>query len=84
VQTTAFGDVALYMYMNQGNAPLGPTRGHLMDHFAVGVANLDAWLAKLTGEGVTILEPPYPLGDTRAFMIEGPSKEAVEIVEIKN
>jgi hypothetical protein len=84
VQTTAFGDVALYMYMNQGNAPLGPTRGHLMDHFAIGVANLDAWLAKLTGEGVTILEPPYPLGDTRAFMIEGPSKEAVEIVEIKN
>jgi hypothetical protein len=59
VQTTVFGDVSLYMYMNQGSAPLGPTRGHLMDHFAVGVANLDAWLAKLKGENVTILEQPY-------------------------
>lgn len=83
VQTTVFGDVSLYMYMNQGSTPLGPTRGHLMDHFAVGVANLDAWLAKLKGENVMILEQPYKIGDTRAFMIEGPSKEAIEVIEVK-
>lgn len=83
VQTTLFGDVSLYMYMNQGGTPLGPTRGHLMDHFAVGVANLDAWLAKLKGENVTILEQPYKIGDTRAFMIAGPSNEAIEIIEAK-
>jgi catechol 2,3-dioxygenase-like lactoylglutathione lyase family enzyme len=84
VQTTTFGDVALYMYMNQRGTPAGPTRGQLIDHFAVGVANLDAWLAKLQGENVTILEPPYTIGTTRAFMIEGPSREAIEILEVKN
>jgi hypothetical protein len=26
---------------------------------------------------------PYKLGDTRAIMIEGPSKEAIELVEVK-
>ena len=26
---------------------------------------------------------PYPLGDTRAVMIEGPSREALELVEVK-
>jgi catechol 2,3-dioxygenase-like lactoylglutathione lyase family enzyme len=83
VQTTVFGDVSLYFYMNQGSAPAPPTRGHLMDHFAVGVANLDAWLAKLKSENVTILEQPYKVDDTRAFMIEGPSHEAIEIIEIK-
>lgn len=83
VQTTLFGDVSLYMYMNQGNTPLGSTRGHLMDHFAVSVSNLDAWFAKLKSENVTILEPPYTIAGTRAFMIEGPSREAIEVLEIK-
>ena len=83
VQTTVFGDVSLYFYMNQGRTPLGPTRGHLMDHYAVSVANLDAWLAKLKAESVTILEQPYTIGGMRAFMIEGPSKEAIEIIEVK-
>lgn len=83
VQSTVFGDVALFFYMNQGSTPAGPTRGHLVDHFAVSVANLDAWLAKLKAESVTILEPPYMIGEMRAFMIEGPSQEAIEIVEVK-
>jgi hypothetical protein len=26
---------------------------------------------------------PYRLGDTRAFMIEGPSREAIEMLEVK-
>jgi catechol 2,3-dioxygenase-like lactoylglutathione lyase family enzyme len=83
VQTTAFGDVSLYFYMNQGTTPAGPTRGHLMDHFAVSVRDLDAWLAKLKAENVTLLEQPYQIGGLRAFMIEGPSKEAIEVVEVK-
>ena len=77
------GDVALTWYMRQGDKPLVSTRGHLYDHFALSVADLDAWLAKLRGEGVTILEAPYRLGDTRAAMIEGPSREAIELVEVK-
>jgi len=83
VQSTVFGDVSLFFYMNQGSTPAGPTRGHLMDHFAVGVADLDAWIAKLRREQVTFLEQPYTIGGLRAVMIEGPSKEAIEIVEVK-
>ena len=83
VQTTIFGDVSLYFYMNQGSTPFGPTRGQLMDHFAVSVADLDAWIAKLKAENVTFLEQPYTVGGLRAVMIEGPSKEAIEIIEVK-
>lgn len=91
VQTTVFGDVSLFFYMNQGTTPAPPTRGHLMDHIAVAVADLDAWMAKLKNEGVTLLTGIYNLSEQsapaaapiRAFMIEGPSHEAIEIVEVK-
>ena len=33
-----------------------------MDHFAISVADLDAWIAKLKAENVTFLEQPYTLG----------------------
>jgi len=69
--------------VSQLDKPLVGTRGHLVDHIALGVPNLDAWVAKLRGEGVRFLEQPYRLGDTRAVMIEGPSREAIELVEIK-
>jgi catechol 2,3-dioxygenase-like lactoylglutathione lyase family enzyme len=76
-----FGDVALPWYMRQGERPLVSTRGHVYDHIALGVADLDAWVVKLRSEDVTFLEEPYKLGDTRAVMIEGPSREAIELVE---
>ena len=63
--------------------PLASTRGHLMDHYGLSVADLDAWMAKLRSEAVTFLEPPYRLGPYRAMMIEGPSREAIELVEIR-
>jgi catechol 2,3-dioxygenase-like lactoylglutathione lyase family enzyme len=78
-----FGDVSMGGYMNNANQPLVSTRGHLADHIALSVANLDAWVAKLRSENVKFLEQPYKLGDTRAVMIEGPSKEALELVEVK-
>src|SRR5436190_19740389 len=78
-----FGDVALPWYVRQGDRPLASTRGQLYDHIALSVADLDAWVAKLRGEGVRILEEPYELGDTRAVMIEGPSREALELVEVE-
>jgi catechol 2,3-dioxygenase-like lactoylglutathione lyase family enzyme len=78
----AFGDVALLWYMRQGNQPLVSSRGHVTDHIALSVTDLDAWVAKLRGEGVTFLAEPYTLGDTRAVMIEGPSREALELVEV--
>ena len=66
----------------QGEQPLVSPRGHVYDHIALSVTDLDAWVAKLRGEGVTFLEKPYQLGDTRAVMIEGPSREAIELVEV--
>jgi catechol 2,3-dioxygenase-like lactoylglutathione lyase family enzyme len=78
-----FDDVAMNWYVRQGDKPLVSTRGHLADHIALSVSNLDAWIAKLRGEGVTFLEQPYKFGDTRAVMIEGPSHEALELIEIK-
>jgi hypothetical protein len=77
-----FDDVAFLWYMRQGDQPLVSRRGHVYDHIALSVADLDAWVAKLRGESVTFLAEPYQLGDTRAVMIEGPSREAIELVEV--
>jgi catechol 2,3-dioxygenase-like lactoylglutathione lyase family enzyme len=77
-----FGDVAFPSYMRQNEQPLVSSRGHLYDHIALSVTDLDAWIAKLRGEGVRFLEEPYKLGTARAVMLEGPSREAVELVEI--
>jgi len=70
-------------YANQGDRPLASSRGQLQDHIALSVGDLDAWIEKLRGEGIKFLEDPYPLDDTRAVMIEGPSREALELVEVK-
>jgi catechol 2,3-dioxygenase-like lactoylglutathione lyase family enzyme len=78
-----FGDVSMGGYTRQTDASLVSTRGHLADHVGLSVADLDAWVAKLRAEHVTILEPVYKLGDTRAVMIEGPSREALELIEVK-
>jgi catechol 2,3-dioxygenase-like lactoylglutathione lyase family enzyme len=78
-----FDDVALTWYPRQGDRPLVSSRGHLADHIGLSVSNLDAWIAKLRREGVKFLEQPYKFGETRAVMIEGPSHEAIELVEIR-
>jgi hypothetical protein len=77
-----FGSVAVNWYMRQGARPLVGTRGQLVDHFALSVANLDAWMTKLRAENVKILAGPYRLGDVRAVLVEGPSLEALELVEV--
>jgi catechol 2,3-dioxygenase-like lactoylglutathione lyase family enzyme len=79
----SFDDVAMNWYMNQTDKPLAPTEGHLMDHVSLSVSDLDAWTAKLKSEGVTFLRARYQIGDTRAVMIEGPSREAIELIEMK-
>ncbi|MBV8121449.1 MAG: hypothetical protein JO081_16090 [Alphaproteobacteria bacterium] len=78
-----FGDVSMMWYANQGDEPLCSSRGQLQDHIALSVADLDAWADKLDSERVKFLEPIYPLGPTRALMIEGPSREAIELVEVR-
>lgn len=78
-----FDDVMLTWYARQDDTPLVGTRGQLYDHIALSVTDLDAWLVKLRDGSVTILEQPYRLGDSRAIMIEGPSREAIELVETR-
>jgi hypothetical protein len=65
VTSTAFGDVSLFWYMNQGDTPAASTRGYLMDHINLSVGDLDAWVAKLRAQQVTLLEPPYSVGGLR-------------------
>jgi len=77
-----FDDVALTWHVQQNDTPLIGSRGHLADHIALSVSDLDAWIAKLRREHVTFLTKPYHLGNLRAVMIEGPSREALELVEI--
>ena len=78
-----FGDVSMMWYANQGDKPLISPLGQLQDHIGLSVGDLDAWIDKLKGEGVKFLDGPYKLGPTRAVMIEGPSKEALELVETR-
>ena len=46
-------------------------------------ADLDATVARLKRENVKFLEEIHPWGSSRAAMIEGPDRIAIEIVEVK-
>lgn len=59
------------------------TRGKLVDHWAVSTADLDRTVARLKAAGVKVLEEIRPWGTSRAAMIEGPDRIAIEIVEIR-
>ncbi len=81
ITSTAFSDVSLFWYMNQADTPAASSRGHLIDHIALRVDDLDAWMTKLRTESVTVLEGPYSIGEHRAILIEGPSREAIELIQ---
>jgi hypothetical protein len=76
----AFGPVSLNWFVSQSETPLAPTRGQLVDHIAVSVPALDPWIAKLEAEKVAFLQRPYKFGEMRAIVIEGPSRESIEII----
>ena len=78
-----YDEVAVTWHVQQNDTPLVSSLGHLMDHFALSVKDLNAWTRKLQSENVKFLRKEYKLGDLRAVMIEGPSKEAIELVEIR-
>lgn len=77
-----FDDVEMNWYQRQGSAPLASSRGQTMDHVGLSVGDLNAWYDKLRAEGVTVLGKPHKIGDTRAFIIEGPSRERIELVQL--
>ena len=80
----AYGGVALFWYTRSGNQPLASTRGQAVDHLAFAVRDFDGWVGKLRRENVRILREPYAFGDARAVLVEGPSREAIELVEDRN
>jgi len=59
------------------------TRGKVYDHWALSTADLSASVARLKREGVTVLEEIHGWGNTRAAMIEGPDRIAIELVETR-
>ena len=59
------------------------TRGKIVDHWAVSTADLSATVNRLKSEGVKFLEEIHPWGNSRAAMIEGPDRIAIELVEVK-
>jgi hypothetical protein len=77
-----FDDISISIRPWPGGG-LVSTRGKIYDHWALSTANLDATVARLKGEGVKFLEEIHPWGSSRAAMIEGPDRIAIELVEVK-
>jgi hypothetical protein len=77
-----FDDIAILIRPWPGGGLVSP-RGHIVDHWALSVADLPVTVARLKSEGIKFLEEIHPWGNTRAAMIEGPDRVALELVEVK-
>jgi catechol 2,3-dioxygenase-like lactoylglutathione lyase family enzyme len=77
-----FDDISISIRPWPGGG-LVSTRGKIVDHWALSTADLTATVARLRREGVKLLEEIHPWGNTRAAMIEGPDRIAIELVEVK-
>ncbi|OFW14337.1 MAG: hypothetical protein A3F70_17060 [Acidobacteria bacterium RIFCSPLOWO2_12_FULL_67_14] len=77
-----FDDISISIRPWPGGG-LVSTRGTLVDHWALSVADLGRTVTRLKGEGITFLEDIHPWGTTRAAMIQGPDRIAIELVEVK-
>jgi catechol 2,3-dioxygenase-like lactoylglutathione lyase family enzyme len=77
-----FDDINILIRPWPGGGLVSP-RGHIVDHLALSVADLEPTVARLKSEGVKFLEEIHPWGNTRAAMIEGPDRVAIELVEVK-
>jgi hypothetical protein len=77
-----FGDISISIRPWPGGGLVSP-RGKIVDHWAVSTADLDVTVARLKRETVKFLEEIHPWGASRAAMIEGPDRVAIEIVELK-
>jgi hypothetical protein len=77
-----FDDIAILIRPWPGGGLVSP-RGHIVDHWALSVTDLTATVARLKSEGIKFLEEVHPWANTRAAMIEGPDRVAIELVEVK-
>ena len=77
-----FDDISISIRPWPGGG-LVSTRGHIVDHWALSVSDLTPAVARLKREGIKVLEEIHAWGNTRAAMIEGPDRIAIELVEVK-
>jgi hypothetical protein len=77
-----FDDISILIRPWPGGGLVSP-RGKIVDHWALSVSDLGVSVARLKGEGIRFLEEIHPWGTTRAAMIEGPDRIAIELVEVK-
>ena len=77
-----FDDINILIRPWPGGGLVSP-RGHIVDHWALSVSDLESTVARLKSEGIKFLEEIHAWGNTRAAMIEGPDRVAIEIVEVK-
>jgi hypothetical protein len=78
----SFDDISISIRPWPGGG-LVDTRGKIYDHWALSTTDLDATVARLKRENVKFLEQIHPWGSSRAAMIEGPDRIAIELVEVK-
>jgi len=79
--TVRFGEISLIIYPQQQPAKLVSPRGHVIDHIALIVPDLNATLERLRKEKIKVLETAYRFGTSKAAMIEGPDAIAIELIE---
>jgi hypothetical protein len=77
-----FDDISISIRPWPGGGLVSP-RGKIVDHWALSVSDLAVTVARLKREGIKFLEEIHPWGSTRAAMIEGPDRIAIELVELK-
>jgi len=78
----SFDDISISIRPWPGGGLASP-RGKIVDHWALSTADLTATVARLKSENVKFLEEIHPWGNSRAAMIEGPDRIAIELVEVK-
>lgn len=61
--------------------PLVSSRGQVLDHIGFSVVELDGWAAHLRSMDIEF-EGPYPFGDGRGLIMNGPDGLRVELVEV--
>lgn len=72
---------ALYGGQWKGRTTYATNRGRVIDHVAIGVEDLDATLARLRADGVTVLTPPRTKDGLRSAFIQAPDHMELELVE---
>ena len=78
---SAYSRQCMFGRCDEGNTPLVPSRGQVLDHVGFLIPDLDMHVERLRRDGVTILEEIHPFGQTRAVMIADLDGLSIHLVE---